>query len=193
MLAKANTAGKVSKEGTTSSKKIRLETSIKRMLADVYTPVGIYLRLRDRFRDTILLESTDHHAAENSYSFICINAIAGIEIRENEKLEYKLPGQKPELENIKDTDDLKTLLWSFMQRFEAISQEPKTASFAQALYGYFSFDAVQYFETIQFNKPLNEINNIPIARYRLYQYVIAINHYKDELVLCENHLLGVES
>ena len=42
------------------------------MLADVYTPVGIYLRLRDRFRDTILLESTDHHAAENSYSFICL-------------------------------------------------------------------------------------------------------------------------
>ena len=50
------------------------------MLADLFTPVGIYLRLRDRFRDTILLESTDHHAAENSYSFICINAIGGIEI-----------------------------------------------------------------------------------------------------------------
>src|SRR3954447_14554763 len=94
---------------------VQIETTVKKMLADVYTPVGIYLRLRDRFRDTILLESTDHHAAENSYSFICINAIAGIEIRENEKLEYKLPGQKPELENIKDTDDLKTLLWSFMQ------------------------------------------------------------------------------
>src|SRR5579872_5070680 len=166
MLTKANTSGKMIKEGATSGKKIRLETSIKRMLADVYTPVGIYLRLRDRFRDTILLESADHHAAENSYSFICINAIAGIEIRENEKLEYKLPGQKPELENIKDTDDLKTLLWSFMQRFEPVSEEPKAASFAQGLYGYFSFDAVQYFETIQFKKPLTEINKIPVARYR---------------------------
>ena len=55
------------------------------MLADVFTPVGIYLRLRDRFRDTVLLESTDHHAAENSYSFICVNAIGGIEISSTKK------------------------------------------------------------------------------------------------------------
>ena len=61
-------------------KKIEIKTTCKKILADVFTPVGIYLRLRDRFRDTILLESTDHHAAENSYSFICINAIGGIEI-----------------------------------------------------------------------------------------------------------------
>ena len=61
-------------------KKIVIETKVKKMLADLYTPVGIYLRVRDRFRDTILLESTDHHVAENSYSFIGINAIAGIEV-----------------------------------------------------------------------------------------------------------------
>lgn len=60
-------------------KRINITTEGKKMLGDVYTPVGIYLRLRDRFRDTILLESTDHHVSENSYSFICINAIAGIE------------------------------------------------------------------------------------------------------------------
>ena len=52
-------------------KKIEIQTSCKKLLADVYTPVGIYLRLRDRFRDTVLLESADHHAAENSFSFIC--------------------------------------------------------------------------------------------------------------------------
>jgi len=44
--------------------RIKLRTSVKKMPADLFTPVGIYLRLRDRFRDTILLESTDHHAAE---------------------------------------------------------------------------------------------------------------------------------
>ena len=30
-------------------------------------------------------------------------------------------------------------------------------------------------------------------RYRLYQYVIAINHFKDELFLCENIVQGIES
>src|SRR3954447_4945023 len=74
---------------------VQIETTVKKMLADVYTPVGIYLRLRDRFRDTILLESADHHAAENSYSFICINAIGGIEIRDG-IIETKLPGQNAE-------------------------------------------------------------------------------------------------
>ena len=60
--------------------KVKLSTTFRKMAADLYTPVGIYLRLRDKFRDTILLESTDHHTAENSFSFIAINAIGGIEI-----------------------------------------------------------------------------------------------------------------
>jgi anthranilate synthase component I len=55
-------------------KKIQIQTTSKKLLADLYTPVGIYLRLRDRFRDTILLESADSHAGENSYSIIGINA-----------------------------------------------------------------------------------------------------------------------
>ena len=74
-------------------KKIEFNTTVRKLLADVYTPVGIYLRLRDRFRDTVLLESTDHHAAENSYSFICVNAIGGIEITDASRIEFKLPGQ----------------------------------------------------------------------------------------------------
>ena len=76
-------------------KKTVITTSVKKLLADVYTPVGIYLRLRDRFRDTVLLESTDHHAAENSWSFICINAIAGIEINQYQNTGIKVAGTNP--------------------------------------------------------------------------------------------------
>ncbi|HVF97420.1 MAG TPA: anthranilate synthase component I family protein [Flavisolibacter sp.] len=172
-------------------KKIEIRTTVKKMLADVYTPVGIYLRLRDRFRDTILLESSDHHAAENSYSFICINAIGGIEIRES-MVETKFPGQ-PATQSVLSSGDLKNVLWSFMQRFDATSEDPRAAQFAQGLFGYFTFDAVQQFETIRFKKPADKSNDIPVARYRLYQYVIAINHYRDELLLLENKTAGVES
>lgn len=174
-------------------KKIKITTTVKKMLADVYTPVSIYLRLRDRFRDTVLLESTDHHAAENSYSFICINAVAGIEIKDKNVVEFKLPNQNPEKAELKGNEDLKNLLWHFMQRFETETNEPKAAQFAQGLYGYFSFDAVQFFETIQFKDGKDLSNKIPVARYRLYQYVIAINHYKDELLLLENGITGLES
>src|SRR5258708_4265733 len=98
-------------------KRIDIQTNCKKLLSDVYTPVGIYLRLRDRFRDTILLESTDYHVAENSYSFICINAVAGIEITDTKSIEFKLPGQHPEKVAIKDAREVPGLLWNFMQRF----------------------------------------------------------------------------
>lgn len=181
-------------------KKIKITTTVKKMLADVYTPVGIYLRLRDRFRDTILLESTDHHASENSYSFIGINAIAGIEIKDKNVIEFKLPNQTPEKENLNYGEDLKTLLWNFMQRFEMESDDTKSAQFAQGMYGYFSFDTVPFIENIEFKKPkalsgedFGSANKIPLARYRLYQYIIAVNHHKDELLLLENCIDGLKS
>lgn len=174
-------------------KKIQVRTQVKKMLADVFTPVGIYLRLRDRFRDTILLESADHHASENSFSFICINAIAGIEIRDTETAEFKYPMQDAEKKPINGKEPLEKLLWDFMERFETTSDDPKPARYAQGLYGYFTFDAVQFFETIRFKSYGNNRNAIPLARYRFYQYVIAINHHKDELILCENCMNGLES
>jgi anthranilate synthase component 1 len=172
-------------------KKIELQTSCKKMLADVFTPVGIYLRLRDRFRDTILLESTDHHAADNSFSFICINAIGGMEITNTRSIECKLPGQSPEKRAVKNTSEVPTLLWEFMQHFN-VQPTVKEARFAQGLYGYTSFDAVQFFDTIKLRSGVSS-PAIPLMRDRLYQYVIAINHYKDELYLCENSIPGLES
>jgi anthranilate synthase component I len=185
-------------------KKIKLHTTTKRVLADVYTPVGIYLRLRDRFRDTILLESTDHHAAENSWSFIAINAIGGMEIRSKKILERKLPGQRPEKLPITDTRQVPQLLGDYMQSFDVQPATDKEARFAQGLFGYATYDAVQFFDTIQLNEEVKIQNanvksqnaseeGIPLMRYRLYQYVIAFNHFKDELFICENHVDGLAS
>jgi anthranilate synthase component 1 len=175
-------------------KNIALHTTSRRLLADVYTPVGIYLRLRDRFRDTVLLESTDHHANENSWSFIGINAIAGMEISSAESVEFKYPAQPPEKVAINDPSKVPALLWEFTQRFETVPAEAKEAGFAQGLFGYTSYDAVQFFDTVTLTKRSGETSNpIPLMRYRLYQYVIAFNHFKDELFICENHVKGVES
>jgi anthranilate synthase component 1 len=174
-------------------KKIVVETKCKKMLADVFTPVGIYLRIRDRFRDTVLLESTDHHAAENSYSFIGINAIGGIEISSTKSIEFKLPGQKPEKVAIKNAAEVPDLLWGYMQNFEVKATEVKEGKFAQGLFGYTCFDAVQFFDTISLQTANAEAPIIPLMRYRLYQYVIAFNHFKDELFICENKIEGLDS
>jgi anthranilate synthase component 1 len=177
-------------------KKIEINTTCKKLLADVYTPVGIYLRVRDRFRDTILLESTDHHAAENSWSFICINAIGGIEITSLESIEFKFPKQNPERVAIKDIAEVPKLLWEFMQNFTVNKGDSKEAKYAQGLYGYTTYDAVQFFDTIHLtptSSSKGEGRAIPLMRYRLYQYVIAINHFKDELFICENVISSLES
>ena len=172
-------------------KKINIRTEVTRMLADIHTPVGIYLRLRDRFRDTILLESTDNRAAENSYSFICVNAIAGAEVRDFRQIETKLPGAKPQVTAISDPRSVPDMLWAFMHQFE-MTPGDREARFAQGLYGYTSYDAVRFFEPTRL-EAFGEAPEIPLMRYRLYQYVIAINHFRDELFLCENRIEGMSS
>ena len=193
-------------------KKIEIRTQCKKLLSDIYTPVGIYLRLRDRFRDTVLLESTDYHTAENSFSFLGINAIAGIEISDMRNIEFKLPGQPPERTAIGDLADTPRLLWEFMQRFEVAPVVERAARSAQGLFGYTTFDAVQFFDTIRLRDRTvpdrgytespggsnlrgnsGESAPIPLMRYRLYQYVIAVNHFRDELYICENRVAGLES
>ncbi len=162
------------------------------MLADVYTPVGIYLRLRDRFRDTVLLESTDHHVSDNSYSFICINAIGGMEITSTDQLEFKLPGQDPVKLPLTHKQEVPEMIWDFMSRFEVSSTNCREQKFAQGLYGYSTYDSVQFFEQIDLKRNSQKAR-IPLMRYRLYQYVIVVNHYKDELFLCENSIAGIPS
>jgi len=177
-------------------KKITFSTSYKKILADTFTPVGIYLRLRDKFRDTILLESTDFHAGENNLSIIGINAIGGIEITDGGSFEFKLPGRQPEKLPIKPGADLPVIMQDYMERFEVKGSAAKPVNIAQGIFGYTTYDAVQFFESIVFDtKKLTgrEDESIPMMRYRFYQYVIIIDHFKDELYLCENHFDEVES
>lgn len=188
-------------------KKIEIKTTYKKLLSDVYTPVGIYLRLRDRFRDTILLESADSHAAENSFSIIAINAVGGIEISNIGSLELKYPNQNREKKSIAKLTDVPKMLWDFMNVFEALPVEEKIVQIAQNLFGYTTYDAVQFFDTIKLSDKRdarsaivnresaipNLQSSIPLMRYRLYQYVIIINHFKDEMFICENEIAGLES
>ncbi len=175
-------------------KKTELSTSYKRLLADIFTPVGIYLRLRDRFRDTILLESSDFHAGENSFSFIGINAIAGIEISDYHEIEFKLPNEKPQKIQIKNDTNVASELWNFMLHFNVNEPGQMPVSMAQGLFGYTTYDAIQFFEDINFKSETGNLHpEIPLMRYRLYQYVIVINHFKNELFICENHIKSIVS
>jgi anthranilate synthase component I len=173
--------------------KTSFHTTLTRMSADAFTPVGIYLRLRDRFRDSILLESNDFHGSDNSYSFIGIKAIAGIELSSARQLEYRLPGAETKTKKLGQPAEAMALLDNFLKAFQPTGDAAGfPASVAQGLFGYLCYDALQVFENIRLQS-LQTTPAVPLLRYRFYQYVIAINHFKDELYLIENHVPGVES
>lgn len=170
---------------------INIKTTSKKALGDLQTPMHLYLQIRDKFRDTILLESSDSKNVENNFSFIAVNAVAGIEIKNLSEFEIKLPNkpaEKKQLENVKLTD----LLFEFSNVFQCDKTSDHIEENAQSLFGYTSFEAVQFFEKIKLKPQSTEVE-IPILRYRLYQYVIAINHYNDEMHLIENKIDGLPS
>lgn len=170
---------------------IKLKTTVKSTLGDLFTPIGIYLRLRDQFRDTILLESAGNHNTENNFSFIAVNAVAGIEIRNYTEAQIKFPLESAEKINI-ENEKLTDLLQNFSKVFDCDEPNLPIGKSAQGFFGYTSYDAVPFFENIKF-KEISEENRIPLMRYRLYQYVIAINHHNDEMFLIENKIDGLKS
>ncbi len=162
------------------------------MLADVFTPVSIYLRIRDKFPGSILLESTDSNAGDNSYSFIGIKPIAGIEVTSTDVFEFKYPGQPVERKKLSGRNEVLREMDAFLKSFE-FPDETNGLPFGKGLYGYSTYDSVQFFEKIAFRKRPAAGNTIPLMRYRFYQYVIAINHFKDEMTLIENLVDGQDS
>ncbi|RAJ02652.1 anthranilate synthase component 1 [Chitinophaga skermanii] len=170
---------------------ISVKTTCKKMLADVFTPVSIYLRIRDKFPGSILMESTDSHAGENSYSIIGIKPVGGIEVTSTNTFEFKYPGLAPERKELKSKSAVLKEVENFLGAFKY--EEKPAIPFAAGLFGYSTYDAVQFFENISFEQRPTSGSTIPLMRYRFYQYVIAINHFKDEMYLCENLVDGEES
>lgn len=170
--------------------KYKLHTRYKKLLADTFTPVGIYLKLRDRFKNSILLESSDYHGNENSFSFICCSPIATIKI-ENEIVKKVFPGGKEERISIDENTSVSDLIQSFSERFEADNINFRFIS--NGLFGYTSYDAVRYFEKIKICRDGKEDKQIPDIVYSIYQYVIAINHFKNEAYLFEHLCKEVEN
>jgi len=159
--------------------KYQLVSHHKKILADTITPVSVYLKIRDRFPNSILLESSDYHANDNSFSYICCNPIASIKV-ENETVLQQFPDGTTEEISIDEETDIPTLLHNFSQKFE--SQDNSFKFINNGLFGYMAYDAVRYFEDIDISKKENSIA-IPDIYYAVYQNIVAINHFKNEAYL----------
>src|SRR4051794_4572736 len=126
--------------------KYKLTTRSRKLLADTLTPVNIYLKLRDVFAGSILLESSDYHGHENSLSFICCDPIASFQVKENEA-EMHYPDGAIRKERITQTGQPIELLEDFRNSFEADKVISKYAN--NGLFGYMAYDSTKYFEDIE--------------------------------------------
>lgn len=152
------------------------------MLADTTTPVSIYLRLRDIFPNSLLLESSDYHSRENNMSYVCCVPIAGVKLTKDQ-LETSYPNGEKVIKSA-DSLDIRKEISEFCSSIKADETDVKFIS--NGLFGYFTFDAVQHFEDIRLTtEPANE-KDIPFMQYHIYQYVIAIDHFKNELYIFEH-------
>lgn len=161
-------------------------THTKKILADTITPVSVYLKIRDVFPNSLLLESSDYHANDNSFSYICCRPIASVYI-ENKTLIQQFPdGEKEEI-SLDKKSDVPGLIHNFVSKFSSKGEGYKFIS--NGLFGYLSYDAVQYFEDISIKNKEQDFS-IPDLYYAVYQNIIAINHFKNEAYLFCHSLDG---
>jgi len=159
--------------------KFTLKTHYKKIVADTFTPVNAYLKIRDKYPNSLLLESSDYHANNNSFSYICCNPIASFVVK-NETIIQTFPnGNKIEIK-IDSNDKVLKELTSFSQKFETQNNPFKFIN--NGLFGYMAYDAVRYFESVVIQKKDNLLD-VPDIHYAVYQNIIEINHFHNEAYL----------
>ena len=163
-------------------KKLAVKVVARKYLADTYTPVSIYLKLRDHFGSAVLLESTDFRSKENCFSFIGVDPIASF-LAEGNTVVRQFPNEDAQKEQIQNFGDIAQLFYDFIQSFEV--EQANNYVGINGFFGHTGFDAVQYFDSLDFD-PQKRKTQQPDINYSLYRYVIAINHFKDELYIIEN-------
>lgn len=170
-------------------KKIAVTTTHTTTIADLLTPVGVYSTLRDRYPHALLLESADYHTRSESKSFICLEPMAGFSAT---KLDYQiqLPGEAKQRHQAQQGVEVWEAFSQFLSRFELASNS--LPFHGTGLFGYASFEAVNYLEDIVLENPRSNAKDNPDLNYHLYRYVLIFDHYKNELLLTEHHLDGEE-
>ena len=166
-------------------KTFALKTEHKKILADTITPVSVYLKLRDVFPHSLLLESSDYHTNNNDFSYICCNPIASIELKNN-ILTTHFPDKSLEVEKVNSMLDIPERIHKFSQQFE--SERFPFKFISNGIFGYVAHDAVDRFENIELNKN-KPGQDIPDIYYAVYQNIIAISLFNHEAHLF-SHIYG---
>ena len=156
-------------------KKIKLNNYHKKIFADTITPVEVYLKIRDIYPNSLLLENSDYMLANNNYSFICFNQIGYLKIKNNE-ITFSFPGEAVTSMELSKNEKVSDVIHQYLDRFEASKSDFKFLN--NGLFGFMSHESVKYFDSINIEN--KDDFDIPDIYYGLYQNIIAISQYNHE-------------
>ena len=168
-------------------KKFTFETREHKILADIITPVSIYLKVRDLYPGSLLLESSDYHGNKDSYSYICLEPLAEFMVNQG-RISERFPDgnlQNNSASGVSVADKFD----EFINAFNITSKNGQV----NGVFGYTSYDAIEHFESLKLRAESFKEEQIPEMRYNFYRYVIAVNHFQNTLTITENLLEGEKS
>ena len=174
---------------TTTKTKIVIKTKVRKFLADMITPVGLYLKVRDQFTDPVLLDSNDFRSKEDCSSFLGLDALASFEVK-NGQIIQQFPNGHLQVATVQDVQSVPLAMNAFAQQFD-LDYESEYRGF-NGFFGHTNFDAVQYFDSLTFDKEKRKLY-LPDIRYTFYRFVLSIDHFKDEIHVLENIPEGYDS
>ena len=162
-------------------------TKTRKILADLYTPVGVYMRLRDIYPQSALMESSDYHGSENSRSFIGVHPMASIAVGHG-IVTVTYPDGKVEKQELPafgegKGEECKLAISKAINDFvKSFHVEGEGKDFC-GLYGFTTFNAVRYFENIPVKDTTMEKNDAPDIYYIMYKDIIVFDHYNNTMEL----------
>lgn len=147
---------------------------------DLSTPVSTYLKVRDLFAQSALMESSDYHGSENNRSFIGLEPLASFSVSHGKAI-MLYPDKTEHQVDITDSYSVSDAFDDFIKMF---SVEGNDSAYC-GLYGYTSFNAVRYFEHIDVKDSKEAKNDAPDIHYIMYKYLLVFNDFSSELKLLE--------
>ncbi len=159
---------------------MNIKTSYRKLLSDLTTPVSTYLKLRERYAEVLLLESSDYSSKEGSLSFICFDPLATLEIKAHVVVQNDFGAHSSSQKQLVDVVEEVS---SFVEKYK-IDAPQEIQSFL-GLFGYTSFDAVQYFESIVLDDQKPRYN-VPDIRYDMFRNIIVFDHFYGRMYVIEN-------
>ena len=158
----------------------KYKTASKKILGDLNTPVSAYMKIRDDYPMSALMECSDYHGGENSRSFIGVHPIGSVSIEHGMGV-CKYPDGKQFQHEITKEYGSAQLINEFLSAFQIEGEDSGNCG----LFGYTSFNAVRYFENINVKDETQAKNDAPDLLYILYKDVVVFDHFRNEMIIIE--------